>query len=312
MGFTVDYHHTMLVSDLDTNSVLHFHANTGALLGHFVQPGAGGLNGPWGLAFGSHGDLVVASANTDRVLLFDGSTGSFKRVFCELASPRGLTFHHGDLYVTSSRGATVRRFNGVSGAPRGVLAASGLLQNPWSIVFNANTNQSLVASQDQHHIIVVDPPAWVLSNSKVRSASMRTVGIDTHSVNTSAMRIWSKTSMHHVTGIELTSQHMYAVSPYSSSIVQYNRTTGAYMARFGEGDDAFLSEAFDVKAYNGSLFLCGERGVQRWYEHPNKASSHQSLPYELEREKGKLFVTHESLRCSFLLVHQSHSGARGK
>jgi len=312
-GVTVDYHHTMLASDLGTNSVLFYHASTGALLGSFVQPGAGGLDGPWGIAFGAYGDLVVASSNNDRVLLFDGSTGAYKRVFCELPSPRGLAFHYGDLYVTSSRGGSVLRFNGGTGAPRGVLGASGLLQNPWGIVFNAVTNQSLVASQDHHHIIAINPPAAMLANNKVRSASTQAGGVKTHSVNTSAMQIWSKTSMHHVTGIDLTAKHVYAVSPYSSSIVQYNRTTGNYKARFGERDDSFLPEAFDVKAYNGSVFVCGEGGIQRWYEHPNQdMAPDKSLPYDLEREQGRHFVTHQGLRCSFLLVHQSHGDTRGK
>ncbi len=61
---------------------------TGNLVGPFVwddpaTPGddTGGLRNPTGLAFGPGGDLFVASFETDAVLRYDGSTGAFRGVF---------------------------------------------------------------------------------------------------------------------------------------------------------------------------------------------------------------------------------------
>ena len=57
----------------------------GAFLGVFAS--GGGLDDPYGLAFGPGGDLFVASEITDQVLRYDGVTGAFKGVF---ASGGGL------------------------------------------------------------------------------------------------------------------------------------------------------------------------------------------------------------------------------
>merc|ERR1712166_620268 len=50
--FTFTYFPTMYVSDFKTSSVLRYNADTGAFFDVFVQPRSGGLDGPWGTAFG--------------------------------------------------------------------------------------------------------------------------------------------------------------------------------------------------------------------------------------------------------------------
>lgn len=59
---------TMFVSDFKTSSVLRYNADTGAFHDVFVQPRSGGLDGPWGLAFGLDHNLYVASERTNRSL----------------------------------------------------------------------------------------------------------------------------------------------------------------------------------------------------------------------------------------------------
>jgi len=57
---------TMYVSDFKTSSVLRYNADTGAFFDVFVQPRSGGLDGPWGLAFGLDHNMYVASERTNR------------------------------------------------------------------------------------------------------------------------------------------------------------------------------------------------------------------------------------------------------
>lgn len=111
----------------------------------FVATGAGGLEAPAGLTFGSNGNLFVSSSGNHRVLEFNGVTGAFVRVFVSagsggLVSPYGLVFGpDGDLYVTSSNHA-VLRYDGATGALVGTFVApgSGGLRQPRGLAFKAD------------------------------------------------------------------------------------------------------------------------------------------------------------------------------
>merc|ERR1711871_1155624 len=92
---TFTFFPTMFVSDFKTSSVLRYDADTGAFFDVFVQPRSGGLDGPWGLAFGLDHNFYVASERTSSVLVYDGSTGSPRGVYIEgggLDHPWGLIF----------------------------------------------------------------------------------------------------------------------------------------------------------------------------------------------------------------------------
>merc|ERR1711990_1351779 len=65
---TFTFFPTMFVSDFKTSSVLRYNADTGAFFDVFVQPRSGGLDGPWGLAFGLDHNFYVASERTSSVL----------------------------------------------------------------------------------------------------------------------------------------------------------------------------------------------------------------------------------------------------
>ena len=65
----------LLVASAETNSVLRFDLETGAPLGVFVAPGAGGLVGPYGLARGARGTYLVTSSD-NQVLEYDAA-GAF-------------------------------------------------------------------------------------------------------------------------------------------------------------------------------------------------------------------------------------------
>jgi len=263
----------MLVSDLQSNSVLRFHVDTGAFWDTFVLPYAGGLDGPWGTAFGpNRHEFLVASSNSDRVIAFNASTGAYIRRFCDVPSPRGLALHSGEIYVCSSRDSSVHRFNGRTGAPRGILVHSALLQQARGIVFNPKTNRSLVASQQLHHLVQIGVPSQSI-------------------LDTSHGTIWSSRPLHHVSGVDISEAHAYAVSPYAKGIMQYNLTTGQLTERY-QDDDNFIPEAFDVKHHNMAVYVCGSGGIQKYFEW---------RPLFL-LEYGGYHVSRPGMRCTFLFV----------
>jgi DNA-binding beta-propeller fold protein YncE len=85
-------------ASFNSNEVKRYNGKTGAFLGTFVAAGAGGLNGPTGLAFGPDGNLYVSSNATDEVLRYNGKTGAFIDTFItasdadSLIEPAFLTF----------------------------------------------------------------------------------------------------------------------------------------------------------------------------------------------------------------------------
>ena len=104
------------VSCFGDSSVRRFDGTSGVPIGDgsFVRPGAGGLDGPVGLAFRNQ-VLYVASWTTHQVLCFDSRTGNFLGEFVAagaggLKNPSSLVF--GDdrhLYVSSDTAVLPRR-----------------------------------------------------------------------------------------------------------------------------------------------------------------------------------------------------------
>jgi hypothetical protein len=115
------FYQTVFIADSNANRILRFRLNTGEFVDEFVSSSAGGLNNPSGMAFGLDQSFYVASAGSSSVLQFHGQTGSFIKTFCTVQGvPRGLVFHHEDLYVCDARKGIVRRFNGLTGSPNGI------------------------------------------------------------------------------------------------------------------------------------------------------------------------------------------------
>src|SRR5436190_22932126 len=71
----------MVISSFNTNEVMIYDLTPGSIVKPFVAAGSGGLDGPQGLAFGSDGNLYVASQHSNSVLKVDGGTGGFIRPF---------------------------------------------------------------------------------------------------------------------------------------------------------------------------------------------------------------------------------------
>jgi WD40 repeat protein len=107
----------LLVSSGLTDNVLRYDGVTGAFVGEFVAAGSGGLDAPFGLAFGPDGNLYVGSGGTDpRVKRYDGATGAFLDDFTQaFPAPVWLIAFgpDGNLYLVSGR--FIVRVNGTTG-----------------------------------------------------------------------------------------------------------------------------------------------------------------------------------------------------
>lgn len=66
----------LLVTSESLHSVRRFNPTTGAYLGDFISPHAGGLSDPVGLAF-DDAFAYVSSGDTNRIFRFDAATGAF-------------------------------------------------------------------------------------------------------------------------------------------------------------------------------------------------------------------------------------------
>lgn len=88
----------LLVGNTEGNNVVIFDEQTGNFLGNFINPGTGGLVAPDDLTYGLDGDLYVSSGSTPEtsaILRYDGTTGAFKGVF---ASGNGLFRPYGSAF----------------------------------------------------------------------------------------------------------------------------------------------------------------------------------------------------------------------
>merc|ERR1712159_65902 len=314
---------TMFVSDFKTSSVLRYNANTGAFFDVFVQPRSGGLDGPWGLAFGLDHNFYVASERTSSVLVYDGSTGAFLKKFCTVkGQPRSMVFHYWDLYVASAYGDKIYRYNGYTGSPRGVYIEGGGLDHPWGLIFDKFTNDTYVTSEYKDHIFRYKQPTWGLyggygvpsTNGGIhvtgsydpatQTTNPQGMGISnglgeeiTHNSQQLKLgvnvwkgrfdKVWTNTRVNYANGLDFTVDSMYVTGPYSGkAIVRFNRTTGEYMHHF---EDEYLNYPVDIKEFRDYLYVCSEDQVRKY-----------------NRLNGEFIKTHsqtDGLLSSFLLFH---------
>ncbi len=139
----------LLVSSLDTDSVIRYDETTGAYVDTFVPPKSGGLRHPANLIFGPDHNLYVGSGTIwdsgdghKAVLRYNGTTGAFLDDFADanqVTDPRTVLFGpDGNLYVDDGNGTgAVLRYDGTTGAFLGdfVPYGSGGLSHPSGMVF---------------------------------------------------------------------------------------------------------------------------------------------------------------------------------
>jgi len=284
------FYPTLLVSDLKHDRVLRFSAHSGAFVDVFVQPSSGGLKGPQGLAFNPEHNLVVASSQTQSILQYDGSTGAFMKVFARLSTfPKGLTFHYGDLYVCGAHDRRIHRFHGITGSARGVFYESAMLRYPYSLMFDAFTNDTLVADMLQSGL--------VRAKSEKNNVDKNThITFDEHlrSGQGPLYTRFSPVPMREVRSFDMSADSVYVTSPaLGSAVTQFNRSTGEHVLNI---EDPYMRSPSDVKIFNNFLYVCGENDVRKY-----------------NRYDGELMGTfiNMDMACSFMIFHASWEPNRG-
>jgi streptogramin lyase len=106
---------------INQGSIQRFDGTTGAFLGYFVSPGAGGLNAPLFFVFGPDGNLYVSAAAS--VKRYNGTTGAYIDDFVALEDnyAEGLAFgEDGNLYVAWAPAVAqdwkIAKYDGATGA----------------------------------------------------------------------------------------------------------------------------------------------------------------------------------------------------
>jgi len=281
---------SILIADSVEHRVCRFHSETGSYIDTFVTPRSGGLYMPWGMAFGPDKNFYVSSGGTFEILQYHGQTGAFQSVFCRVkGSPRGITFHYGDLYVVSSQDQSVYRYNGITGSLMGTycdgLQRSGIMKLPWGIKFEAATNHTYLSSEQTHSIVRFKPPSLVGSSSLAVGAAVHRSDFD---------RIWTQHPLRLITGFDFTEECVYAVSPMSQIIVQYNRTTGQQISHFSDND---LHRPTDIYALGSHLYVCSQDSVRVY---------HQATSEYLLRH-----IHMQGMHCSSMIRHANWDVAVG-
>jgi hypothetical protein len=272
----VVFYPSVLVSDTKHHRVLRFNADTGDFAGVFVTPSSGGLTRPQGLAFGSGRRFFVASEGTRSILQYDASTGVFVKEFCRTSgAPKGITVHYTDLYVCGGSDAKIHRFNGLTGAYRGVYAGSPNLKYPWSVIFDRHTNASLVADMQQHHLVHFTQPKF---DAKANLA----LG----DFQATHRRQWSFNKITQVRTMDVTEDSLYVTSPaLGFAAAQYNRSTGHHIYNI---EDSNVQQPSDVKVYGNYLYVCGKGEIRKY-----------------NRYDGELLgvFAKENMACGFMIFH---------
>lgn len=137
----------LFVASFDTDSIFRYDGDTGAPLGRFVAPRAGGLRQPLGLSFGDDGHLYVGSFETNAILRYHGITGAFLGALVasggdRLKGPAEFVFGPDTrLYVSSMIGNEVLRFDGNSGEFIDVFAPMlGVPETPAGLAVDSTGN----------------------------------------------------------------------------------------------------------------------------------------------------------------------------
>jgi subtilisin-like proprotein convertase family protein len=152
----------LLVSSVNTSSVLSYSLFDGSFQGTFIGTGSGGLQTPAGLAVRPMTNFMfVGSQANAQVLRYDATTGTSLGVFVPggsggLINPTDIAFGAGpDLYVTDSVANEVFRYDGATGAPKPAPMQTGAVFATGTGTPNGLTApRALVFSPDNSHLFV--------------------------------------------------------------------------------------------------------------------------------------------------------------
>ena len=108
------------------------------------------MSNPAGFTFGPDGNFYIASRNTNQILKYDGTTGTFLGVFGSslTSQPNDITFgSNGNAYVGSSAGFYI--LNGTTGAIISNVAAGVI----FGLAFRPSNGDLLLSDVSSNSIV---------------------------------------------------------------------------------------------------------------------------------------------------------------
>ncbi len=217
----------ILVAGRNNDSLLGYDLGSGDYRGPFVASLSGGLDAPYGVAFGPDGRLYIASNATHSVLRYDGQTGAFLDAFIPsgyagMENPWDVAFGpEGDLYVSCPSTDRVLRFQGATGALVGFYAHNQHLLSPTGLAF-APDGSLLVCGHVSDNVVRFNRESRAYIEEFV---SGKSGGLDG--------------PIGICTGPD---GNLYVASTYTDSVLRYNGQSGAFLDAFvaagGGGLDA--------------------------------------------------------------------------
>jgi DNA-binding beta-propeller fold protein YncE len=220
-----------------------------------VTPGSGGLNNPKDLVVGPDSNIYVASATTNSVIRYDGSTGQLIGTFVAsgsggLGDPYGLAFGpDGNLYVasrgTSAGTNSIYCYNGTTGAfiSTFVSAGSGGLNDPTGLVFGADGNL-YVSSHNSGSVMRYEGPSGASPGSPLPSAGQ------------TGANFVSMGSLLNPDELTFGPDGNLYVTDGNADVLKFDGTTGAFLSDFvapgAGGLDDIRGIAFDP---DGRLYV---------------------------------------------------------
>jgi glucose/arabinose dehydrogenase len=203
------------------HSIIRFDPATGQNLGEFATNAS--LRG---FDFGPNGNLFAADVESGAIVEFDRHTGANLGSFVSgLADPVAVRFGpDGDLYVARGHHQTspsfnVLRFDGLTGASKGVFASAGI-QNPQNLLFGPD-GSLYVANQ----LVLSSPTENVTRYNGLTGELDSSFTLTGSTINPQ--------------GLAFLPDGQLLVGTGSNSVRRYNATTGAYIDDFIQGGMLF-------------------------------------------------------------------------
>lgn len=226
----------------------------------FTQSEDTGLIRPWATVFGPDGDLYVSSRDTNEVLRFDGTTGTFLEVFVEaesgpLESPSVMAFGpDGYLYVAGNISDNVVRYdsNGnfdseyVSTGALGLDAPRGLVFDASGDLYVSSTPAGQGASATEHRVLRFAGPSSVTPGAPLPAPGQ-----------SGAIFVPDSSG-----GLKNPYQldfgpdgNLYVASASTDSVNRYDATTGEFIDEFLPSDPNGMDQPVYIEFSGGYLYV---------------------------------------------------------